>query len=176
AVASLIACGIFSAIVFTAGTLTALIRLEASGKESMWQAKLAEARAIRFQDQAGRRFGALQSLAEAARIRPAKELRDEAIAALALLDVRSARELPVDSGDGGCLDFDDEYKLYVRRESTNEVTIRRFQDDVELYRIDHVGPNAISRLSRDGQYLLILDRVSARFRAWRLAPPGAKLV
>jgi serine/threonine protein kinase/WD40 repeat protein len=174
--AALITFGIFSIVVFTAGTLTALVRLETSGKESMWQAKLAEARAIRFQDQAGRRFGALESLAAAARIRPAKELRDEAIAALALLDVRSARELPVDSVDGGCLDFDDEYKLYVRRESANEVTIRRFEDDVELYRIDHIGPNDIGRLSRDGQYLLILDRGSSRFRAWRLAPPGAKLV
>src|SRR5262249_40614104 len=84
AAAALIALMVFSVIAFTTGTLIALVHLDASAKESMCLAKLAEARAIRFQDLAGRRFDALESLAAAARIRPSKEIRDEAIAALAL--------------------------------------------------------------------------------------------
>jgi serine/threonine protein kinase/WD40 repeat protein len=57
-------------------------------REELWRAQLAQARAERRSGEAGQRFRSLDALARAAAIRPSPELRNEAIAALALIDVR----------------------------------------------------------------------------------------
>ena len=62
---------------------------ESIGRERLRDAKLAEARAVRRTTLPGRRSQALAALAEAAKIRPGPDLRDEAVAALMLLDVRA---------------------------------------------------------------------------------------
>ncbi len=55
---------------------------------------VSEARAVRNAGGAGRRFEALGALRRAAAIRPGPDLRDEAIACLALTDLALERELP----------------------------------------------------------------------------------
>ncbi|MDB6155230.1 MAG: putative Serine/threonine protein kinase with repeat [Chthoniobacteraceae bacterium] len=63
------------------------------------QARLAQAHALRTAGQMGRRVEALSGLAEAARIRPSLELRNEAIASLALTDLGpAARLFPAPAG------------------------------------------------------------------------------
>jgi serine/threonine-protein kinase len=61
---------------------------EATTREQIREARLAEARAVLLTNIPGRRDQALAALAEAARIRPGPDLRDEAASALILPDVR----------------------------------------------------------------------------------------
>jgi signal transduction histidine kinase len=55
--------------------------------EELWNSQLAQARALRWSGKPGRRHESLQAIQQALRIRASPELRDEAIAALALVDV-----------------------------------------------------------------------------------------
>src|SRR5262245_31496468 len=59
--------------------------------DHLWRAYLAQARAGRSSRQAGQRFASLDVLAAAAQIRITDELRNEAIACLALVDLRPVR-------------------------------------------------------------------------------------
>src|SRR5262249_54939817 len=63
--------------------------------EKLWESYLAQARANRFSGRAGRRFDSLDVLKKAAAIRPSPALRDEAIACMALVDIRVARQWEV---------------------------------------------------------------------------------
>lgn len=77
-----------SAVVFS---WRASIRERAAAHEAraaLWQTLLTQARASRHSGRAGQRFDTLAALRQAAEIRPTRELRNEAIAALALTDVR----------------------------------------------------------------------------------------
>ena len=56
--------------------------------EELWNAQLARARALRLSGKVGRRQESLQAIAQAVSIRPSPELRDEAIATLALVDIQ----------------------------------------------------------------------------------------
>ena len=53
-------------------------------RKTLRSSHLTEARALRVSGEAGRRFQGLDVLAKAAAIRPGPDLRDEAIAAMAL--------------------------------------------------------------------------------------------
>lgn len=53
----------------------------------LWNSQLARARALRWSDKVGRRREGLEAIRNAVRIRPSPELRDEAIATLALMDL-----------------------------------------------------------------------------------------
>ena len=61
---------------------------ERDATDKLFLALLNQARAGRFSRQMGQRLDSLAALAEAAHIRPDERLRDEAIAAMALPDVR----------------------------------------------------------------------------------------
>src|SRR5262249_44082371 len=61
-------------------------------RAELWKASLHEAQAERRSGQIGQRFASLDALARAAAIRPALELRNEAIASLALPDLRPFRQ------------------------------------------------------------------------------------
>jgi len=69
--------------------------LRQQATERLWGSYLAQARANRWSGRAGRRFDSLDVLARAAALRPSLELRNEAIACMALADVRLAREWKV---------------------------------------------------------------------------------
>lgn len=59
----------------------------ARATDELWRSQLAEARALRWSGKVGRRRESLQAIRSAVRIRPSAELRDEAIATLALMDL-----------------------------------------------------------------------------------------
>jgi serine/threonine protein kinase/WD40 repeat protein len=71
---------------------------EQQAQDKLWEASLAHAEAGRRSGTVGRRFDSLDSLAEAARIRPSLELRNEAIACLALTDLRCLRRWSAEPG------------------------------------------------------------------------------
>src|SRR5262249_33587420 len=107
-------------------------------EQRLFEARLAQARASRMGRQVGRRFESWKAVAEAAGIARAlelpserlMELRDEAIACLALSDVRAVREWegfpPGSSGDPA---FDADLELYARGDEMGNISIRRVSDD-----------------------------------------------
>lgn len=130
-------------------------------RETLSSARLSEARARRASGQPGRRFQSLAAISNAAIVRPSLELRNEAIAALALVDAQ-----PVKTWDRTAerehLWFSPRLDRYAGLNEAGEVRICRVEDDVELTRFragaDHATndqPTGL-RFSPDGQYLQVI--------------------
>jgi serine/threonine protein kinase/WD40 repeat protein len=129
---------------------------------------LAQAQAGRWSTQPGRRFNGLELLRKAADIRPSLDLRNEAIACLALTDVRLLRDietgLPGD-GSAGIFRVSPADDLYVIAETSGTLRLRRVADDAPVAEFHGYGaPYGEVGFSPDGRYLLIacgaqLDRV-----------------
>ena len=119
--------------------------------ESLWR----QAQARRFSRQTGQRLDSLDALAQAARIRPDERLRDEAIAALALPDVRRVpgwRSAPPETIS---VAYGAQYRLYARADARGVISIRSIPDDQEMQRIAS-GPILGNHLlfSPDDRFLL----------------------
>jgi WD40 repeat protein len=125
--------------------------------ERLWGAYLAQARAHRWSHRSGQRFDSLTALSNAAAIRPTLELRNEAIAAMALPDARVLRywqlkpPVPLFAG----LVFDAAVKRYARAYPDGQIAICQALDDVELLRLPGFGPwhEAALCFSPDGRFL-----------------------
>jgi serine/threonine protein kinase/WD40 repeat protein len=137
-------------------------------QEELVQSRLSQARAGRFSRQPGRHFEGLKALADAARLAreldlpPDRilELRNEAIACLALTDLRPARRLEdlawphLGTGTESQVAFDGRWEVYARGDNEGNVGVRRLTDDRELARFSR--PLQVASLllfSPDGQYL-----------------------
>jgi WD40 repeat protein len=122
----------------------------------MWRAYLAQARASRWSGRPGRRFDSLAALSNAATMHPALELRNEAIACLALPDmqVRNRLRLTKPTVPFG-LTFDPEYERCAVAEPDGSITICQLPDNTELFRLQAEGkPNTAALLfSPKGQFL-----------------------
>jgi WD40 repeat protein len=122
--------------------------------DKLWQSYFDRARAGAFSRQPGQRLDGLDALAAAARIRPADQLRDQAIACMALVDlhtVSSGVALP----DGAtCLTIDPGGKLYAYADKEGAVSVRRLSDGSEVAHRDPPGmPVAWLIFSPDGRWL-----------------------
>ena len=134
--------------------------------EELWHAYLAQARASRLSNHAGRRFEALDYLAKAKAIRVTPELRDETIACLCLADIKLERKWGSEPGA-----FDRNLERYaVVRADLGTISVRSVRDDRELLilpdpsrMVEAVGP-----FSPDGRYLSGLGR-DHLLRVWNLA-------
>ncbi len=171
-------------VVIAAGSTASALRLgaelrrseraEGAAKLALWEWCRDQAEAYRLRRQMGQRFEGLKAVATATRIardldRPAErclELRNRAIACLALPDVRVVKEW--DGWPAGSLhvDFDDALRLYVRTNDQGGVSVRRVDDDAELYPVVSGVGRAWPRLSPDGRFLA-LSHVP-RYELWRL--------
>jgi WD40 repeat protein len=131
---------------------------------------LAQARANRWSGRAGQRFDSLGALARAARIRPSRELRDEAVACLMLPDAEVFHQWSLPPGYD--FDFDARLERYARAEPEGGIVIRRVSDGAELLRLPGLGkPETVRlRFSPDGRFLA--EKWSGtrtnRFRVWDL--------
>ena len=98
--------------------------------EQLWASCLAEARARRLSREAGASFESLAAIAKAAAIRPAIELRNEAIASLAQTDIRSLKRKRF--GLHSRVLTDPSASCYVLHERSGAVRVCRVSDDKEL--------------------------------------------
>jgi WD40 repeat protein len=147
------------------------------------QAKLAQAQARRWSGRLGQRWESLQAVTTAAQIArdlhadEARwlELRNEAIACLALPDLRPARDewTGYPPGSDGYPAFDADLELYARSDRKGNISVRRVVDDQELARLPGPGNTAASymRFSPDGQFLAIhywqkLQDQPTNFQVW----------
>jgi serine/threonine protein kinase/WD40 repeat protein len=142
------------------------------------EALVGQAHGIRYSRQMGQRFDALAALNKAATIgrelgQPPEwfdGLRNEAIAALALPDLRIAREWDGSPVGQGGLDFDCNLTRYACADRQGTVSVRRVTNDEELWRLPASGPGGtFLRFSPDGRFLVIEN--DGRLRAWNLAGP-----
>jgi serine/threonine protein kinase/WD40 repeat protein len=152
---------------------------QAAEREVAIRSHLARAQAYRASGRAGQRFNALDELAAAATLGPPeelrRELRNEAIACLALTDVRPTRRYD------SCPHFDNSWQRYYVRGPRQDLSVRRAADDEEVLHLP--APDGIldrALFSPDGQ-LLVVGTLAAgqlrtevwdlerRQRAWRLA-------
>lgn len=124
--------------------------------EELYSSYLAQARANRWSGRAGRRFDSLEALTKAAAIRPSLELRNEAIACLALPDVRVERRISGGSARiGSGLAFDIAFERYVSVSPEGTISIRKVSDNQELLSLAG-PPNPVwvnVWFSPDGRYL-----------------------
>jgi WD40 repeat protein/tRNA A-37 threonylcarbamoyl transferase component Bud32 len=143
-------------------------------RQRLWQAYLAQARANRWSGRPGRRFDSLEALKAAASIRPALELRNEAIACLALADVREQRRwrLVPPVADWGGLCFDATLEHYIRAERDGTLRFCQTGDDREVFRLKGEGkPDAVVlHPSPNGRFLaeVYVERGATGLRVWDL--------
>jgi serine/threonine protein kinase/WD40 repeat protein/tetratricopeptide (TPR) repeat protein len=141
---------------------------EAERTDQLWQSYRVQARAGRFSRQAGQRFDNLEALAKAARIRTSTELRNEAIACLALVDLKLERwvEFPTDCPNA---DIDPQFERYAVCAPRGDVLIRGAADDRELLRLPGFGDAAVYLgFSPDRRHLMVQYSGPNRGRELRL--------
>lgn len=122
--------------------------------DRLWESYLAQAQAGRWSGRAGRRFDSLKALADAAKIRYSLELRNEAIACMALVDIRGTKEWELVPPDNHTVAFDRTLAHYAHPDSKGNISIRRVEDHKEIMFL--LGPGVgvgVLRFSPDGQFL-----------------------
>ncbi len=154
--------GLIAAIVLVLLTGTAVscyFTVEASRRaqdatERLWQAYLAQARAGRRSGRDGQRFDSLKAIASAGAIRPSPELRDEAIACMALADLRLARRWTwLHPGDPH-VQFDAALEHCAGDDGEGNIVIRAADDGQILARLSSPGPaDGLPVFSPDGRYV-----------------------
>jgi len=156
-VSSLGALSLLLLLAVAIGSPVAVFRINREKEQAtakLWDSYLAQARANRWSGRAGRRFESLEALRKAAEIRPAPELRNEAIGCLALPDLRVIREWHGGRADPALVSVDADLRLYARSDSRDEIGVRRLADNglVAHFKLatDRVW---LTRLSRDGKLL-----------------------
>ncbi len=146
---------------------------EQDARERLWEAYLAQAQATRWSGRAGRRFESLEAIRKAAEIRPSLELRNEAIACMALPDLRTAREWDGVPPGTTLVAFDSKYESYARADNQGNVSIRRVQDDTELVSFPGFGlpANGTIEFSPDNRLLAVTygSGTNLRLRVWDLS-------
>jgi WD40 repeat protein/tRNA A-37 threonylcarbamoyl transferase component Bud32 len=129
---------------------------EEQAEEQLWNALLSQAQANRWSSRLGRNFDSLDVLRRAAALRPSPELRNEAIACMALPDLRLARQW--DYGIPCCygLAFDADLERYAFSDEQGTISIRCFSDNRELLRLPGSGvPAWVLQFSSDGRFLAV---------------------
>jgi serine/threonine protein kinase/WD40 repeat protein len=121
---------------------------EADRARQLYDALVAQARASRLAGRVGARAEALAALEAAARLAPGLglgpervlELRNEVIAAAAMVGVGVEREWPGRPSGTRAVAFDAELRRYARCEADGTVIVRRVADDGEEVRLERVAP------------------------------------
>jgi serine/threonine protein kinase/WD40 repeat protein len=149
----------------------------ADAKQQLFQALWHQARAGRFSRQPGQRFDSLDALAKAARIRPEPRLRDEAIVALALPDVRFGTSIPVEAPGLRSVCLDRSFRRYATLDNEGVIAVHDTTDGRLIRRfpaIPRKGPRDGVSLGPDGELVLRLNGKGSLW-LWRVADGSAVL-
>jgi WD40 repeat protein len=158
------------------------IKAQYDAKRQLFEARLAQARAGRGNGQAGQRLESLKAIvgaAELARelgleVNRLLELRNEAIASVALADVKRIKEWDGPPSDTSSVAFDADLELYARSDRRANISIRRVSDDQEQYLLrgpSDAGDNsgaAGMEFSPDGNLLAVRYYPVNDVRVWDL--------
>jgi WD40 repeat protein/Tfp pilus assembly protein PilF len=133
--------------------------------DQLWQAKLQEGRSLRRSGQVDSRGKALAALQEAARLRVTPELRDEAIACLAVFNLRLTEQW--DGKPLGTVNFDASLTHYGQLDQRGAVTIHLAGSGVEVGRLPGSRYQGIPWFSADGRLMAI--GAAGGLKVWDLA-------
>ena len=166
-VSSLGAVSLLLLLAVAIGSPVAIVRIHREKEQAtrkLWDSYLAQARANRWSGRAGRRFESLDVLKKAAEIRPALELRNEAIGCLALPDLRVLREWHGNRADPALVSVDADLRLCARCEPGGDIVVYRLADEGLVARFGLSSKRVwLVRLSRDGK-LLAAEYLSSQSR------------
>jgi serine/threonine protein kinase/WD40 repeat protein len=148
---------------------------EAAATRRLFDSRLAEAKAAHRSRRVGQRLESLAAVREATKLArrlnlPSEQfldLRNTAIAALALPDITPTDQPSVVEHDAHSGDFDDELKLYARSDSKGNVTVVRVSDGTEIASLPGKGGKRWPGLSPNGQFLALFSTMP-RVELWRL--------
>jgi len=130
---------------------------EHEAKDQLFAALRSQARTLRHSRQMGQRLESLAAIAQAKQIRTEPSLRDEAIAALALPDLRLGPKWPTQRTNCVALAFDPAGQSYALLDNKGVVTVRTIADNRELHRFEtgRADVNVYTALafSSDGRFL-----------------------
>lgn len=149
--------------------------------QKLWSSCLARSQAERFSGRPGRRFNSLEALRQAAAIRPSVELRNEAIACMALADLRVAAEWEGFPSPGYGIAFDPDLEHYAISDGEGNISIRRVGETKEIARLPGSGdPAWVIRFSSMGRLIAakhhrISENDANRVRVWDWARGRAVL-
>lgn len=136
--------------------------------DNLWQAYLSQARAERMSGRPGRRFNNLEVLQKAAAIRRTPVLRDEAVAALPLVDARVGRSWNgrfAGAGQNGGIAFDEAFERCASMNDPGTITVLRLADSTVLGTFPAFpDEGGLIRLSASGRFLAIGNMVTRSFR------------
>jgi serine/threonine protein kinase/WD40 repeat protein/tetratricopeptide (TPR) repeat protein len=169
---------IFAAI----GSSIAALSLNALRNDALaklGRSKLNEAVMLTQSRQPGQRFASLdrtrEALAIADRLGSAEtdrlELRNAAIAALALPDFEESGETESHIPVTGCIAFDSSLERYASMDSAGNVSLRKLGGDEEIAAIPGVGRRCSSRMSSDARFIALSvgdDNNLGELSVWRL--------
>jgi eukaryotic-like serine/threonine-protein kinase len=155
-----------------------LERAQMAEKEVQILSHLARASAHRRSRQKGQRFDALDEVAQAVRLNPSsqlrRELRNEAIACLALPDIRTAQEWEGWPADSAQLDFDEKLETYARVDRQGNISVHRVADDGKIIRLPSLGSSeSWPHLSPNGRFLAVWG-TGDHLKVWDLSDPTAR--
>ncbi len=137
--------------------------------ERLWESYLAQARARRYSGRPGRRVDSLEVLASAAAIRPTLELRNEAIACMALVDLRVAKKWEGYPPGSHGLAFDAKLERYCVSDAKGNLSVRSVADNQEVMRLSGPGnPAWVVRFSPSGRWLAAKYAPSGQNKANRV--------
>ena len=148
--------------------LTAARGSELAATDQLFLALLNQARSGRYSRQMGQRLDSLAALEKAARIRPDERLRDEAIAALALPDIRRGTTLDAFPAGTKNVAFDGSYRSYARINAVGAISVHRIPGDAVIQSIPIASRAAYVSMSPDGRFLATIDDNNAA-QVWRVA-------
>ncbi|MCL4217703.1 MAG: protein kinase, partial [Candidatus Hydrogenedentes bacterium] len=150
---------------------------EQVARERLFVSLQNQAQARRNSHRIGQRLESLGALAEAARIRPAPELRDSAIAAMAIPDIERGPVWQGLNADTKALAYESLHARYARLAQDGTISIRTIPDDRELQRLKSgpgTQPGGTLIFSPDGRFLARLD-FGGRSWVWQWEPGNSVL-
>lgn len=141
------------------------LRIERSNAtRRLYDAFVAQAQARRWSRRPGQRLDSLRALADAARLLPQLEggdpqrvtLRNEAIACLALRDVRLPESLTSTPRGGKIIGFDERLERYAWSDAEGAVAVCRVSDESEILRLPGPGFRAhVAQFSANGRHVAV---------------------
>ncbi len=134
---------------------------ERQTREQLWTSSVAQARSGRLSGRPGRRFDSLDAVARATAIRPSIELRNEAIACLALTDLRVQTKW----SQPGLTFFDADLQHYALGDEQGSVSIREVATHREVSSLPGLGVGLGA--DRDEKYHALLFSPDNEFLAVR---------
>ncbi|HZR20420.1 MAG TPA: serine/threonine-protein kinase [Verrucomicrobiae bacterium] len=144
----------------------AAVTAEHTAVSRLWDSYLEQARARRWSGRSGRRVESLRAITNAVAIHPSVELRNEAIAALALPDLYPIAGPPGARKKTDRIAVDLCNNRYLLAEADGSISIRRLSDGGELGRLPKLSsPIEVATFGSGGRRLL-LGSVDGSVRVW----------